>query len=237
MALGDIDRPFAWQSWHLWHWAGSDGALGPRLAPWLRGTWRHRPSLCMAGVALRDRRGTWPHRPVTLRGRRGTSRHRSSLRVAGVALIALGWLWWCAWAPFGAVGAAAVCVAGVALGHIDRHFAWQVWHLWHWAGSSVGMPVLATYILTYLHTYILTYIHTYIHACIHTCMHTYIHTYHLFTHHLSLSHNIFHIRLCPTQLFLLLDPSPPPLSFLPSPSRYNICCSLLEEVMWGYPVL
>ena len=36
------------------------------------------------------------------------------------------------------------------------------------------------------------YIHTYIHPCIHT----YIHTCHLFTHHLSLSHTIFHIRLC-----------------------------------------
>ena len=60
--------------------------------------------------------------------------------------MALGWLWWHAWFPFDAVGAAAVCVAGVALGDIDRHFAWQAlgdidrhfawqaWHLWHWAG-------------------------------------------------------------------------------------------------------
>ena len=31
--------------------------------------------------------------------------------------------------PFGAVDAADVCVAGVALGDIDRHFAWQAWHL------------------------------------------------------------------------------------------------------------
>ena len=46
-----------------------------------------------------------------------------------------------------------------------------------------------------------TYIHTYTH------IHTYIDTYHLFTHHLSSSHTIFHI---------LFDPSPPPLSFLPS---------------------
>ena len=27
-------------------------------------------------------------------------------------------------------------VAGVALGDINLHFAWQVWHLWHWAGSG-----------------------------------------------------------------------------------------------------
>jgi len=43
--------------------------------------------------------------PFTLRGRRGTWRHGPSL-----------------------------CVAGVALGDIDLHFAWQAWHLWHWTG-------------------------------------------------------------------------------------------------------
>ena len=43
--------------------------------------------------------------------------------------MALGWLWWRAWFPFGAVGAVAVCVAGVALGDMDRHFAWHAWHL------------------------------------------------------------------------------------------------------------
>ena len=52
-----------------------------------------------------------------------TCRHGSSLCVAGVALMALGWLWWRAWFPVDAVGAAALCVAGVALGDMDRHFA------------------------------------------------------------------------------------------------------------------
>jgi len=47
--------------------------------------------------------------------------------MAGVARMALGWLWWRAWV--GAVVAAAVCVAGVALGDMDLHFAWQAWHL------------------------------------------------------------------------------------------------------------
>ena len=42
-----------------------------------------------------------------LRGRRGTSRHRFSL-----------------------------CVAGVALGDMDVHSAWQTWHLSYWAGSG-----------------------------------------------------------------------------------------------------
>ena len=30
MLCGDIDVPFAWQAWRLWHWAGSGGALGRR---------------------------------------------------------------------------------------------------------------------------------------------------------------------------------------------------------------
>ena len=32
VALGDIDRHFAWQACHLWHWAGSGGALGFQFA-------------------------------------------------------------------------------------------------------------------------------------------------------------------------------------------------------------
>ena len=52
---------------------------------------------------------------VTLRGRRGTYG-------AGLALVArLG--------PRGRWDAAAFCVAGVALDDMDRHFAWQAWHL------------------------------------------------------------------------------------------------------------
>ena len=34
VALGDIDRHFAWQAWHLRHWAGSGGAPGSQLTPW-----------------------------------------------------------------------------------------------------------------------------------------------------------------------------------------------------------
>ena len=54
--------------------------------------------------------------------------------------MALGWLWWRAWVPVDAVDAAAFgvagrgtcafCVAGMALGDMDVHFAWQAWHLW-----------------------------------------------------------------------------------------------------------
>ena len=85
----------------------------------------------VAGVALGDM-------TFTLRGRRGTWRHGSSLCVAGVALVALGWLWWRAWVPVDAVGAAAFGVAGVALGDMDLHFAWQAWHLVRWIVTLRG---------------------------------------------------------------------------------------------------
>ena len=75
VVLGDIDRHFAWQEWHFATWIvtlrGRRGTYGTGLAPvarlglvWRRGrrrclrgrrgTWRHRPSLCVAGVGLCD---------------------------------------------------------------------------------------------------------------------------------------------------------------------------------------
>ena len=75
--------------------------------------------ICVAGVALGDinlhfawqvwHLVTWT---FTLRGRRGTYG-------IGLALVA----------RLGLAGAAAVCVAGVALGDMDLHFAWHAWHL------------------------------------------------------------------------------------------------------------
>ena len=64
-----------------------------------------------------------------LRGRRGAWRPRPSFCVAGVALMTPGWIWWRAWAPLVARGAAALCMAGVALAHINFRFAWQAWRL------------------------------------------------------------------------------------------------------------
>ena len=72
----------------------------------------------------------------TLRGRRGTYG-------TGLALVArLGWIWLrgrrrCLRGRRGTwQHRATLCVAGVALGDMDLHFAWQAWHLWHWAGSG-----------------------------------------------------------------------------------------------------
>ena len=114
---------FGWQAWHLRHWAGSGAALGSQLTPWA-------PRLFAWQVATST---------FTLRGSRGAWRHRLPLCVAGVAFTALGWLWWRAWVQVDAVGAAPLCVAGVALGDTDRHFAWQAWHLRHWAGSGCAL--------------------------------------------------------------------------------------------------
>ena len=114
-ALGDIHLRFTWHAWHLWHWASSGGALGrawspvtPRNFAWQ--AWH----LATSTFILRGRR-TWRHPP--------------SFHVAGVALMALGWLWWRAWAGLVAGDAVALCVAGVALGDIHLHLAWQAWHL------------------------------------------------------------------------------------------------------------
>jgi len=75
VALGDIDRHFAWQAWHLWHWTGSGAALVSHAVA---------PAVGVAGVILGDidlhfawqawHLVTWT---VTLRGR--------------------DWLWWHAW--------------------------------------------------------------------------------------------------------------------------------------------
>ena len=120
MALG-------WLWWRAW--AGADGvdaaafcvagvALGDmdwhfawqawQLVTWIV-TLRGRRGAYGTGLALVARLGRSGRggRRGFLRGRRGTWRHRLAL-----------------------------CVAGVALGDMDRHFAWQVWHLWHWAGSG-----------------------------------------------------------------------------------------------------
>ena len=52
--------------------------------------------------------------------------------------MALGWLWWRAWVSVDAVDAAAFGVAGVALGDMDLHFAWQAWHLVTWIVTLRG---------------------------------------------------------------------------------------------------
>ena len=140
VALGDMDRHFAWQAWHVWHWAGSGGALGshvpewsPRLFAWQawhletfilvsrgrQGTWWHPPSFHVAGVVLDL---------LTLRGRRGTYG-------TGLALVARS----VPTCPSGRRGflcgrrgtwrhSSSFHVAGVVLGDVHLRFTWQAWY-------------------------------------------------------------------------------------------------------------
>ena len=101
---------------------------------------------------------------------------------------------------------------------------------------------------TLFHTQ-LSHTPSFTHTLFHTQLcHTLSSTHNFVTHslsHTTLSHTLFHTQLSHTPSFThtlfhtqLLDPPPPPLSFLSSSSRYNICCSLLEEVdLWGFLVL
>ena len=103
VALGDSHLRFAWQAWHLWHWAGFGGALGLGLVA------GDAAALGVAGVALgviylQFAWQAWRLETATLvlRGRRGTYG-------TGLALVArLGW----DYSPV-----------------TPRHLAWQVWHL------------------------------------------------------------------------------------------------------------
>ena len=111
LVLGDMDRHFAWQAWHAWHWAGSGGALGSHMSPWTPRlfawqAWHLATCSC------------------TLRGRLGTLRHPPSLCLAGVALRDMDcYFAWQAWhfetSTF-----------------VHLRFTWQAWHVWHWAGSG-----------------------------------------------------------------------------------------------------
>ena len=124
VVLGDIDLHFVWQAWHVWHWAGSGGALGPEWH--LRFTWQawylvtSTFTLCGScgtyGIGLAPvvrlgrsgrggRRGCW-------RGRRGALRHPPSFHLAGVVL-----------------------------GDIGLHFVGQAWRVWHWAGSGGALEL------------------------------------------------------------------------------------------------
>ena len=139
VALGEIDCHFAWQAWHLVTATVTLRGIThahttcPRTTcPQTTCSQRHRPSLCVAGVALGDIDYHFAWQACHL---------RQLLCVAGVALRALGWLWWRTGFPNDAVDAAALCVAGVALGDIDCHFAWQAWHLVTSTFSVAGLAL------------------------------------------------------------------------------------------------
>ena len=172
----------------------------------------------------------------TLRGRRDTWRHGRALCVAGVVLMALGWLWWRAWFPVDAVVAAAVCVAGVALGDIDLHFAWHLaTSTWRHRPSHTTLSHNPFTHTTLSHT-ILSHTHNFV---THTqrCHIQLFHTQHL-THNIvtynSFTHNTFtytnlhtHTRNNVTQSSFNQPVLLHLLSFLPFPSHFHICLMIM----------
>ena len=211
-----INYRFAWQAWpcHLWHWAGSGGALGLGLVA------GDAAALCMAGVALGDihlrftwqawhletstfvlrrrrgRRGTYGTglawhawhlvtSTFVLRGRRGPWSHPPSFCVAGVALMEMGWLW---------------CHT-LSLSHTIFHTPSLTHHLSHTIFDTPSFKTLSRTIFVTQHLS-----HTIFHTpsftpnfVTHHLWHTIFHTPHChppsLTHHLSnttLSHTIFH---------------------------------------------
>ena len=136
VALGDIDLHSAWQVWGWpcvaltalgWLWSRALG-FGNRRGSWhgRHGTWWHRPSLCVAGVALGDMGLHLPWQVWHLWHWAGSGGALGS-GVRGGCLRGRRCTWW---------HRPSLCVAGVALGDMDLHFAWQAWHLQHWAGSG-----------------------------------------------------------------------------------------------------
>ena len=120
-----------------------------------RGTWRHLPSLCMAGVALGDicLHFAWQvwhfaTSTSTLRGTRGAWRHRPPLCAASVALMPLALVARLVPSGRGCLRGRrgtwrhlpSLCVAGVALMALD----WLRWHAWDpFNGAVVAAAVCA----------------------------------------------------------------------------------------------
>ena len=97
-ALGDIHLGFAWQAWHLWHWAGSGGAFGRAWArlgalghAWARlvaGDDGDAAVLSVAGVALGDIHLLFAWQVWHLETSTYVSRGRRGTYGTGLALVA-----------------------------------------------------------------------------------------------------------------------------------------------------
>ena len=112
------------------------------------------------------------------------------------------------------------CVAGVALGDIQRHFAWQAWHLATSTFVSRGRRGTWRHLPSFS-----SFTHRFVaHHLSHTTFtHTRSFTQNFVTYTIVfVAHHLSHTTLSRTtlhiQLVLLLDPPPHPLSFLSSPS-------------------
>ena len=173
---------FAWQAWHLRHWAGSGDALGRRGQPW------H----FVTAALLCGRRSTWLTSMWLWRGRRGF--------LGQVVRLVLG-----------ASIAAVLCVAGVGFGDIRLAFVQQAWHLVTstWLSCRRSHTTLSHNFVAH-NSLSRTRTHTLVQLFSAQLCHT--HTHKTFSHklfhttlsHTTLPHTILFSRttLCLTQLFL-----------------------------------
>ena len=218
-----IHHRFAWQAWHSWHWVARLDSpvtpVTPRHFAW-HGTTSHPPSFHVTGVAQSHihHRFAWqawhswhwvarldsPVTPVTPRHFAWQAWH--NLTSTLVLRSRRGTI---SHPPSFRVAGVALMALGGALGlawfpvtpGTPRHFAWQAWHNLTTSQKNVCTVAHSRHFHTHhLSHPTLSHIHTYMHACMHTYIHTYIHTYTIFSH--TFTHSL----------------SPPPLSFLPSPS-------------------
>ena len=255
--LGDIHHYFALQAWHLaTSWVGYGWIWWHAWAPLVAGA----AALCVAGVALWQRpnhmtccnricllcqfwfvscfavcsvssRPTWCHLSPRWPGVRGDAvvcawgQRSVSHRVWQQGL----WANAPCWAHTEALASqftslrlsnAPPCSPPHRLGGRLSHA--QLWHT-----QLLHTQLFYTQLShTQLDAQLFHNFHTH-NPCTHNCFTVIDHT--VLTHtHTTLPH---------TTVFKLIDPPPPPLSFLPSPSRFNFCFYLLEEVdLCGYPV-
>ena len=128
VALGDIDCHFAWQAWRLATWTFT---LRGRC-----GTWR---SLCVAGVALGDIDAYFGWQAWHLRHWAGSGDAPGSQITPWPPRLFAWQAWRLVTSTVTLRGRRGTWRHGPSLGDMYLHlvtFAWQAWHLRHWAGSD-----------------------------------------------------------------------------------------------------
>ena len=262
VVLCDIDRHFAWQAWHSGGALGSRGRLlclrgrcgtwrhppswqgwHLRHASWQarhlatstftlrvrRGTWRHQASLCVAGMVLGNIDLHFASQAWYLR-------HWIGLR--GTRVTWQAWHW--AKSTFTLRGRRATCGTGLCLvAHTPHtqlchslttlsHTIFVTHHLCHTPSfTQLCHTPSFTHILSHA---TLSHTHT---TLSHTVFHTQLCHTHTHTAHTTLSPHNFVIHISSHTSFSLIAAPPPPLSFLPSPSRLNFCFCFWKELTCG----
>ena len=239
VALGDIDLRFAWQSWHLWDWAGR--AWRPRRLwrLWRRG--RFGPVFCVVGVALGDMGPWFCVASVALMGL-GSGRsvhvlatvpfvhtpqsmtHRlSKLPQQHTASATYTHTHVCSKSSHSLTHTHTLLHTPSFIAHLLSRttFTYNSLTVRSYTISFVKPPFPARCIFCF--NFDINFFYIFFHAqhC-HTPSFTHTHLCHTpsFTHNFS-THNSSHTT------FALIDHPPPPLSILPSPSRWHLVFLLI----------